>query len=88
MFRPRAAAKHTAFGLYVKESGVLTRSREELRIAVCTTFGSKKVPLYLVVYGIRWGDGASPILGGITGGGTADCMQNHVQRLYSIMIRL
>jgi len=87
MFRPRAAAKHKAFVPYIKESGVLTLSREELRIAVCTTFGSKKVPLSTIVYGIGWGDEASPILGGITGG-AADCMQNHVQRLYSIMIRL
>ena len=87
MFRPRAAAKHTAFGLYVKESGVLTRSREELRIAVCTTFGSKKDPVSTIAYGTGWGDEASPILGGITGG-AAECMQNHVQRLYSIMIRL
>ena len=55
MFRPRAPAKHTAFGLYVKESGVLTLSREELHIAVCTTFGSKKVPLYTIVYGLGWG---------------------------------
>ena len=55
MFRPRAPAKHKAFGLYVKESGVLTLSREELHIAVCTTFGSKKVPLYTIVYGLGWG---------------------------------
>jgi len=55
MFRPRAAAKHKAFVPYIKESGVLTLSREELHIAVCTTFGSKKVPLYTIVYGLGWG---------------------------------